>query len=80
MAVEAHRSATPDTLLLAGIPLGADSEGRVEHAWLQVEKASTAGRKPVNFVNAYNLNKYVYLIEGYDGHEGGHLSLRPTFQ
>ncbi|RPG16421.1 MAG: DUF4026 domain-containing protein [Phycisphaera sp. TMED9] len=43
VAVEAHRSATPDTLLLAGIPLGADSEGRVEHAWLQVEKASTEG-------------------------------------
>jgi hypothetical protein len=42
-AVEAHQNALPGTLLLAGIPLGADSEGRVEHAWLQVEHASSSG-------------------------------------
>lgn len=42
-AVEAHQAAGPDVVLLAGIPLGADSQGRVEHAWLQVERAAASG-------------------------------------
>jgi len=42
-AVEAHQAAGPSVVLLAGIPLGADSQGRVEHAWLQVERATVSG-------------------------------------
>ena len=42
-AVEAHQAAGPGVVLLAGIPLRADSQGRVEHAWLQVERAAASG-------------------------------------
>lgn len=43
-AVEARDSRASDELvLLAGIPLGGEGEGRVEHAWIQVDAVTDAG-------------------------------------
>ncbi len=42
-AVEASTSTPEGLVLLAGVPLGADAEGRTEHAWIQVDSTTEDG-------------------------------------
>lgn len=44
-AFDASRSGSsdPSLVLLAGVPVGKDAQGRVEHGWLQVETADAGG-------------------------------------
>lgn len=42
-AVEASASIPDGLVLLAGVPLAADAEGRIEHAWIQVDSITKDG-------------------------------------
>ena len=51
-AVEARASTGEGLVLLAGVPLGADADGRIEHAWVQVDSTTVHGGTGLMLRNA----------------------------